>query len=564
MTDQGMPPRWEGSDVVAATLAGLGCRYVAVNPGASLRGLHDTLVNPIAPAPELIMCLHEEIAVALAHGYAKAAGQPMTVGLHDTVGLLHGSMAIFNAWVDRAPLLALVGTGPLDASRRRPWIDWIHTVADQTATVRDWTVWTDQPIGPAAVVESIRAGWAACQGSPDGPAVVGLDVLLQEDEVVAPEALLAAIDRPITSRIAPDPVVVERAAETLTSATRPAIVTDRRLDADGATLVVELAERTGAALVELGGAISFPVGHPHDCSDRAVDVFERADVVVFVEARDPAWRPPGPRSAEPNTTIVVGLGNAKDRSWMRTESTGPGRIDVIADAALALRALVDAVGPTTRPLAPELADLVGVATLPADVPSTAPFHPGQVGRALAAALVGTPFVVANGSLSGWARRTLGLVPGQSLGRSGGEGLGYGPGASVGAALANRDAAPETVTVNLQGDGDLLYTPQALWTATHHDIPLLVLIEANGTYERDVFHQRNVARDRGRPGSRVGPGLTFRDPSIDLAALARAQGCEAWERPAHVDDLDAVLGKAVSAVKAGAVAVVEVPVVGMQR
>ncbi len=216
---------------MAAALAGLGCRYVALNPGASFRGLHDTLVNPIGQAPELIMCLHEEIAVAVAHGYAKAAGRPMAVGLHDTVGLLHGSMAIFNAWVDRAPVFVLVGTGPLDASLRRPWIDWIHTVLDQTAAVRDWTVWTDQPTSEAALVESIRSGWSACQGSPGGPAVLGLDVLLQEQVFAEPAELLAGIEAPLGGRVAPDPQLVDRAAAVLIAAERPVIVTDRPLDA---------------------------------------------------------------------------------------------------------------------------------------------------------------------------------------------------------------------------------------------------------------------------------------------------------------------------------------------
>ena len=549
---------------MAAALAGLGCRYVALNPGASLRGLHDTLVNPIGPAPELIMCLHEEIAVAVAHGYAKAAGRPMAVGLHDTVGLLHGSMAIFNAWVDRAPVFVLVGTGPLDASRRRPWIDWIHTVLDQTSAVRDWTVWTDQPISEAAVVESIRSGWSACQGSPGGPAVLGLDVLLQEQAFAEAEDSLTGIEAALCSRVAPDPRVVERAATVLAAADRPAIITDRPLDAAGATLVVELAERTGAALVELGGGISFPVGHPHDCSDRGADVFDRADAILFVEVRDPAWRPPGSSPSRPGTAIVAGLANAKDRSWMRTESSGTHRVDLVADATLALRALVDAVGSRHRPLASGLAELAGVAGTPADLAEDAPFHPGQVGQALSRVLAETPFVVANGWLSGWARRTLGLHPGQVLGRSGGEGLGYGPGASVGAALAIRDESPGTVAVDLQGDGDLLYTPQALWTATHHGIPLLMIVEANGTYERDVFHQRNVARDRNRADARVGPGLTFDDPPIDIAGLARAQGCEAWSAPGDLDALESVLSKAVSVVQQGAVAVVEVPVIGMPR
>ena len=99
-----------GSDFMVEVLRALGIRYIALNPGASYRGLHDSLVNfgPGEP-PEIILCTHEEIAVALANGYTRATGEPMATGLHNVVGLLHASMAIFNAWCDRTPMLNLGG-----------------------------------------------------------------------------------------------------------------------------------------------------------------------------------------------------------------------------------------------------------------------------------------------------------------------------------------------------------------------------------------------------------------------------------------------------------------------
>jgi thiamine pyrophosphate-dependent acetolactate synthase large subunit-like protein len=95
--------------------------------------------------PELIQCCHEEGSVAIAHSYAKAAGKPMAAILHHIVGLQHGSMAIFNAWCDRAPVLTLGATGLMDANLRRPWIDWIHTALVQGNQVRDYVKWDDQP-----------------------------------------------------------------------------------------------------------------------------------------------------------------------------------------------------------------------------------------------------------------------------------------------------------------------------------------------------------------------------------------------------------------------------------
>ena len=113
-----------GSDVVAETLRSLDIPYIALNPGASYRGLHDSLVNHLGnESPRMLLCLHEEHAVALAHGWAKVTERPMAVVLHSNVGLMHGTMAIFNAWCDRVPVLLLGATGPVDAARRRPWID---------------------------------------------------------------------------------------------------------------------------------------------------------------------------------------------------------------------------------------------------------------------------------------------------------------------------------------------------------------------------------------------------------------------------------------------------------
>ena len=117
-----------GSDAIAAMLRALDIPYLALNPGASYRGLHDSIVNYLGNTrPQMLLCLHEEAAVAIAHGYAKASGRMMGVVLHSNVGLMHGSMAIFNAWCDRVPMLILGATGPWDAAKRRPWIDWIHT-----------------------------------------------------------------------------------------------------------------------------------------------------------------------------------------------------------------------------------------------------------------------------------------------------------------------------------------------------------------------------------------------------------------------------------------------------
>src|SRR3954454_20661839 len=147
--------RW-GSDVAADVIRSLDIPYIALNPGASFRGLHDSLVNHLGNrAPQMLLCLHEEHAVAIAHGYAKVSERPLAAALHSNVGLMHGTMAIFNAWCDRIPVLVIGATGPVDAAKRRPWIDWIHTAADQGALIRNYSKWDNQPVSPQAAVEAL-------------------------------------------------------------------------------------------------------------------------------------------------------------------------------------------------------------------------------------------------------------------------------------------------------------------------------------------------------------------------------------------------------------------------
>ena len=177
------PERLYGSDRVADVLRALDIPYVALNPGASFRGLHDSIVNHLGnERPRMLLCLHEEHAVALAHGWAKVTDRAMAAILHSNVGLMHGTMAIFNAYCDRTPMLILGATGPVDAARRRPWIDWLHTARDQGALVRGYTKWDDQPASAQAATESLLRANLIANTAPFGPTYVNLDAGMQEAE----------------------------------------------------------------------------------------------------------------------------------------------------------------------------------------------------------------------------------------------------------------------------------------------------------------------------------------------------------------------------------------------
>ncbi len=257
-------PQW-GSDAVAELLRRLEIPFVSLNPGASYRGLHDSLVNYLGnETPQLVLCLHEEHAVAVAHGYAKVTGRPMAVALHSNVGLMHATMALFNAFCDRVPMLALGATGPVDADQRRPWIDWIHTSADQAALVRGYVKWDDQPASAQAALESVLRGHLVTSSYPSAPVYICLDAALQEAPLAAAPAF-PALERH-RPPAPPSPAVgdVERALDLLSQAARPLVLMGRV----GRSVTewerrVALAERLGAqVLTDLKVPAAFPTGHP--------------------------------------------------------------------------------------------------------------------------------------------------------------------------------------------------------------------------------------------------------------------------------------------------------------
>ena len=254
-----------GSDVVAETLRALALPYIALVPGASFRGLHDSLVNYLGNRdPQMLLCLHEEHAVAIAHGYAKVTGQPMAVALHSNVGLFHATMAIFNAWCDRMPVLILGATGPVDAVKRRPWIDWIHTARDQGAIVRPYVKWDDQPASPEAAREALlRAMWHT-RAAPQGPVYVNLDAEMQEAPLAAPLPPIVAARYTPSVANAPPAEIVREAAAMLLRAERPLFLIGRvSRDPAAWDLRVALAQALNAkVLTDLKVGAAFPTDHP--------------------------------------------------------------------------------------------------------------------------------------------------------------------------------------------------------------------------------------------------------------------------------------------------------------
>ncbi len=351
------PPGY-GSDLVVDLLRAVGIEYVALNPGATYRGLHDSLVNYGGNrAPELVLTTHEEIAVAMAHGYAKARGAPMAAVVHDIVGLQHASMAIFNAFCDRAPILVLGATGPMDATRRRPWIDWIHTALVQGTQVRDYVKLDDQPASIAALPEAFLRAWRVARTEPMGPVYLCLDAGLQEQALERPIALPdAARFQPAAGPYA-DPRALDEAARRLAEARSPVIVVEslgRRPEATEP--LCRLAELLAAPLIDLAaesqGRPSVPADHPLDMTDARDEAIREADVMLALDVSsfltvlgetDRTTREV--RVLNERTQIIaISLDDYAFRSWAHTfQSLAPVDLPIAADAGLVLPALVAAV-----------------------------------------------------------------------------------------------------------------------------------------------------------------------------------------------------------------------------
>jgi len=551
-----------GSDAIAAILRTLDIPFLALNPGASYRGLHDSIVNYLGNTrPQMLLCLHEESAVAIAQGYAKASDRMMGAVVHSNVGLMHASMAIFNAWCDRMPMLVLGATGPWDAAKRRPWIDWIHTASDQAALVRDYTKWDNQPASVPAAYEAILRAAQIANTAPRGPTYVNLDAGLQEAKIGALPPL------PDAKRYrAPDPVLpaehlVDAAAKLLSGAKHPVILAGRVSRSESAWRQrVALAEKIHARVftdIKVGAA--FPTDHPLHAappstflSPDAAKLLREADVVLSLDWVDLAGALKAAWGADPVGAKVIQISPDAHihRGWS-TDYQGLPAVDVYMmcepDAVVPL--LLDAVKP--RPGA--------IAAKPAPLPDAAPdvVSIRTLADALNVATKDVDVCITRLPL-GWngAYRHF-RNPLDYIGSEGGGGVGAGPGITVGAALALKDSG--RLPVAIMGDGDFLMGTTALWTAAHYGIPCLILVANNRSFFNDELHQERVAKERSRPVENRWIGQRISGPDIDIAMMARAQGAEGIGPVARASELAPAIEKGIQAARNGAVCVVDVRV-----
>lgn len=551
-----------GSDAIAEMLRTLDIPYIALNPGASYRGLHDSIVNYLGNrAPQMLLCLHDEHAVSIAQGYWKVSGRLMAAALHSNVGLMHAAMPIFNCWCDRTPVLILGATGPWDAAKRRPWIDWIHTCSDQGALVRNYTKWDNQPGSVAAALEAIVRAAQIAQTAPRGPVYVNLDTTIQEEKIGPMPAMPDMRRYAVPQAVQPAPALVSAAARLLSNAKNPLMLAGRcSRSVEGWNARVALAEKLDMrALTHIKLAAAFPTDHPLHAAPpanrlmpEAKKALAEADVILSLDWLDLGGALKQSYGDKPvgAKIIQVSCDAHLHRGWsMDYQGLPPVDVHLMCEPDAAVPLLLEASRAR--------------AATPRPAPAKAPAAPASavtlqsLSVALNRALEGVDFCVPRLPL-GWNGAYLHFRhPLDYVGFDGGGGVGAGPGITVGAALALQGSG--RIPVGLLGDGDFLMGNTAVWTATHYKIPCLMIICNNRSYFNDERHQERVAVARGRPAQNRWIGQRIADPDIDIAAIARAQGALAIGPLTRVEDMQPALEKGIAAVRAGGVCVIDVRV-----
>ena len=571
-----------GSDFMVDVIKSLGIEYVCSNPGSSFRGLHESVINYGGNKnPEFITCCHEESSAAMAHGYAKIEGKPLAILAHGTVGLQHASMAIYNAWCDRVPIYIIVGN-IVDATKRIGAVEWAHSVQDAAVMVRDYVKWDDTPASLPHFAESAVRAYKIAMTPPTLPVLLVADAELQENPI--PDNL--AVHIPKLGQFTPpegDSAAIAEAARMLVNAQNPVLLADRlgRTPA-GMKNLVDLAEALQAPVISRPGRMNFPSRHPLNQTDRANALIREADVILGLEMSDfwgnvNSFRDQMRRTSEllikPGTKLIsINSDDLYTKSNYQDFDRLP-EVDlaIAADGETTLPALTEAVKRLLTDDKRRASEARGAQlakahqqTLARDREAAAvawDASPISTARLCAElwnqikdrdwSLVSTtPFI------SNWPQRLWNMDKHYHyIGTQGGYGIGYGAPAAVGAALANRKYG--RLSVNIQCDGDLMYAPGVLWTAAHHQIPLLSVMHNNRGYHQEVMQVQIMADRRNRGIDRANIGTTITAPNIEYAKLAQSMGMYGEGPISDPKDLGPALKRALEVVNRGEPAVVDV-------
>ena len=569
-----------GGDFMAEVLNTLDIDYLAMNCASSFRGLHEAIINHTRNKPEILTCPHEEIAVSMAQGYAKIEGKPMAMICHGVVGLQHATMAIYNSWCDRVPVYIMIGN-IVEADKRAPGAEWVHSAIDPAALVRDFVKWDDQPASLQHFAESAVRAYKVAMTPPMAPVLLSLDAELQENPIADRDRLripkLAKVVPPVG-----DSGAIAEAAKLLVAAQNPVVICDRmsRTSA-GMARLMELAETLQCAVVDQAGRMNFPSRHPLNQGARRGAVVGQADVVLAIEMND-LWGSLNSfsdrivRSSRPNFkpgTKIITLGSRD--LYMKANYQDFGRFNevdlaIAGDGEASLPALTEQVKRLTdanrksafEARGKKLAEAHHAAREQAKADATigwdaSPITTARMCAELYAQIKAEDWsLVGNGIRITWPNRLWNFDKSYRWnGGSGGAGIGYTAPASTGAALANKKHG--RISVAIQGDGDLMFVPGTLWTAAHHRIPILYVVHNNRAYHQEYMYLQAMANRHSRGITNAHIGTTLTDPNIDYATVAKGFGVYGEGPITDPKDLGPALKRAVAVVKRGEPALVDV-------
>jgi acetolactate synthase-1/2/3 large subunit len=571
-----------GSDFMIDCLKSLGFEYMAANPASSFRGLHESLVNYGGNIdPEFLTCSHEEISVAMGHGYYKIEGKPLCVFAHGTVGLHHATMALYNAWCDRVPVYVVIGN-IANVEMRRPGIEWNHSAQDPAALVRDFMKWDDNPASLQHFAESSVRAYKIAMTPPTLPVLLVADGALQEDEI--PEG--AKLEIPKLPRIAPpqgDSGAIAETAKMLVNAESPVLVADRYARTqNGIEHLVELAELLQCPVIDTSGRLNIPTRHPLNHSGRARGHISQADCILGLEMTDywstlNSYRDQLHRTSRHITkpgvkTVSIGSGDLYIKSnYQDFQRFAPVDLAITGDGETTLPHLIEQVrklADKTRLSSYETrgkklgeqsaADLLRTKTDATYGWDESPISTARLSMEVWAQIKDEDwsFVSPTAPISYWPQRLWTMdKPHHFIGDGGGMGIGYCASASAGAALANRKHG--RLSVSIQCDGDLLMTNGVLWTAAHHRIPILYVMHNNRAYHQELMHVQRMANRHMRGLDKAYIGTTLRDPYVDYAKIAQGMGVAGFGPITDPKDLGPALKQAIAIVKRGEPALIDV-------
>ena len=554
------------SDFMVDVIKTLGIEYAAANPGSSFEGLHESIINYAGNRmPELLTCCHEESSVAMAHGYAKISGKPMLAIVHGNIGLQHASMAIYNAYADRVPVLIIAGNWR-DAGTRNNGVNSYHSAQDMALIVRDYVKWDDEPASLPAFAESAVRAYKIAMTPPMEPVLLVVDHDLQLRPTAAPPKIPRLV---MPSPPAGETGAVREAARLLVAADNPRINAGRAARTpNGLALLVELAELLQAPVNGGGDRVNFPSRHPLAGIGTGA-----ADVILNLEVQGAAGPAPASaqRAANAKTINISSLGLFIKSNLQDFQHMVDADVDIAADSEATLPLLIEEV---KRQLT---ADRKRV--LHERGAKFADAHHEARRQAMETAAYGwdsSPISLARlcgelwdqirnddwslvswqGFVSGWPGRLWNFDKHyRYIGGQGAGAMGYGAPAAVGAALANR--AQGRLSINIQTDGDLNYAPGVLWTACHHKIPLLTVMHNNRAYHQEVMFVQQMASERNRGADRAHIGTTLREPNIDYAKMAQAYGMYGEGPIENPKELAPAIKRALDRVKRGEPALLDV-------